>query len=63
MYHAVRKLSDQIKYTERKGVPFIWLPPVQDGGQHEVKDMSARTQAPADPQTWEPNKEKLDAAA
>jgi histidyl-tRNA synthetase len=56
MYHAVRKLSDQIKYAERKGIPYVWLPPVQDGGTHEVKNMSERSQGPADPQTWSPDK-------
>ncbi len=49
LYHAARKLDDQLKYAMKKQIPFVWLP-FADG--HQVKDMTARTQTAADPTTW-----------
>jgi len=49
MYHAAKKFGDQLKYASRKNIPFVWI--VRDG-KHEVKDMNAQTQSPADPKTW-----------
>ena len=49
MYHAPKKMGDQLKYASKKGIPFVW---VVRGGAHEVKDMAAQTQESADPQTW-----------
>jgi histidyl-tRNA synthetase len=49
MYHAPKKIGDQLKYAAKKNLPFVWF--VRDG-QHEVKDMTAQTQSPADPNTW-----------
>ena len=50
MYHAPKKMGDQLKYASKKGIPFVW---VVRGGAHEVKDMAAQTQESADPKTWE----------
>lgn len=49
MYHAPKKMGDQLKYAAKKNVPFVWF--VRDG-KHEVKDMNAQTQEQADPNTW-----------
>jgi histidyl-tRNA synthetase len=49
MYHAPKKIGDQMKYAAKKNLPFVWF--VRDGA-HEVKDMIAQTQSPADPKTW-----------
>lgn len=62
MYHAAKKVGDQIKYANRKNIPFVWFPPFESGGAHEVKDMIAGTQTPADPQNWQPKKEHKNAA-
>jgi histidyl-tRNA synthetase len=53
-YHAPQKLARQLTYAEKKGIPFVWFPPFDDGGKHEVKDMGAKTQSEADPATWVP---------
>jgi histidyl-tRNA synthetase len=53
-YHAPQKLARQLSYAERKGIPFVWFPPFDDGNPHEVKNMAAGTQTPADPATWRP---------
>ncbi len=49
MYHAPKKIGDQMKYAAKKNLPFVWF--VRDGA-HEVKDMKAQTQSAADPKTW-----------
>lgn len=52
-YHQADKLAKQIRYASRKGIPFVWFPPFEDGRSHEVKDMASGTQGPADPSNWE----------
>lgn len=49
LYHAAKKIPDQLKYASKKGIPFVWFP-FKDG--HQVKDMASGEQVPADPQTW-----------
>lgn len=49
MYHAPKKIGDQMKYASKKGIPYVWF--VRDG-KHEIKNMIAQTQEEADPQTW-----------
>ncbi|PZO88195.1 MAG: histidine--tRNA ligase [Micavibrio aeruginosavorus] len=49
MYHAPKKIGDQLKYASKKNLPYVWF--VRDG-KHEVKDMINQTQAEADPATW-----------
>jgi len=53
MYHEERKMDAQLRYAARKGIPYVWFP--SSGSRpHEVKDMTAGTQAPADPAIWFP---------
>ncbi|MCB1783446.1 MAG: histidine--tRNA ligase [Alphaproteobacteria bacterium] len=52
MYHAPQKIKKQLAYAEKKGIPYIWFPPFEDGQPHEVKDMANGTQAPATPENW-----------
>ena len=51
-YHAPQKISRQMSYAEKKGIPFVWFPPFDENGAHEVKDMAKGEQSPADPKTW-----------
>jgi histidyl-tRNA synthetase len=43
------KYGRQIRYAERRGIPFVWFP---DAG--EVRDIRSGDQASADPATWAP---------
>jgi len=43
------KFGKQIRYAERRGIPFVWFP-TDAGG--EVKDIRSGDQMPADPATW-----------
>jgi histidyl-tRNA synthetase len=55
------KFGKQIKYADRRGIPFVWFTS-QDGGgtlTHEVKDIRSGEQVPADPEAWTPPAEDL----
>ena len=45
-----QKFGKQIRYAERRGIPFVWFP----GEPHEVKDIRSGDQTAADPATWTP---------
>jgi hypothetical protein len=32
-----------------KGIPYVWFSPFEDGGVHEVKDMTGEKQVVTDP--------------
>lgn len=53
LYHQPDKLAKQIRYASRKGIPFVWFPPFEDGKPHEVKDMASGDQCEAHPATWQ----------
>ena len=54
---SAAKFGKQIRYADRRGVPFVWF--VDAEGGHEVKDIRSGEQAPADPQTWAPPESDL----
>jgi len=54
MYHIPGKIAQQLRYVSRKGIPYAWFPPFENGGVHEVKDMATEMQVVADPMTWSP---------
>jgi len=62
MYHAAKKTGDQFKYASRKNIPYVWIPPFEDGQQHQVKNMITGEQYNADPETWHPQQEGKNAA-
>ena len=53
-YHAPQKIAKQMSYAEKKGIPFVWFPPFDEAGSHEVKNMSSGAQTKADIETWKP---------
>lgn len=52
LYHAPQKIGKQFGYAEKKGIPYVWLPPSENEDYHQVKDMAQKTQDKADPATW-----------
>lgn len=50
---SAAKYGRQIRYAERRGIPFVWFPLGRENG-HEVKDIRQGDQVPADPATWWP---------
>ncbi len=53
-----QKFGKQIRYAERRGIPFVWFPATGEPG-HEVKDIRSGAQEAADPDTWSPPSEDL----
>ncbi|WP_306367183.1 histidine--tRNA ligase [Nocardiopsis sp. CC223A] len=54
VFHSTAKVGKQIQYAAKKGIPFVWFPPFDEDGGHEVKDMGSGEQAAADPAAWSP---------
>lgn len=54
VFHSTAKVGKQIQYASKKGIPFVWFPPFEEGGEHEVKDMAKGEQGTADPAVWSP---------
>jgi histidyl-tRNA synthetase len=50
---SAQKYGKQIRYAERRGIPFVWFPGVE-GAPDEVKDIRSGVQVPSDPDTWNP---------
>jgi histidyl-tRNA synthetase len=50
---APQKFGKQIRYAERRGIPFVWFPG-RDGGPDQVKDIRSGDQVDADPDSWAP---------
>jgi len=55
VYHQADKLNRQLRYASRKGIPYVWFPPFDADGGHEVKDMVSGDQHGADPAEWVPS--------
>jgi histidyl-tRNA synthetase len=55
-----QKYGKQIRYAERRGIPFVWFPGSADlATGDEIKDIRSGAQGPADPATWLPPIEDL----
>ncbi|HEU5038182.1 MAG TPA: histidine--tRNA ligase [Nocardioides sp.] len=55
---SAQKFGKQIRYAERRGIPYVWFPGSADAGD-EVKDIRSGEQVAADPATWTPPTEDL----
>jgi histidyl-tRNA synthetase len=50
---APQKFGKQIRYADRRGIPFVWFPGADDAVD-QVKDIRSGEQVDADPDAWEP---------
>lgn len=50
---SAQKFGKQIRYAERRGIPYVWFPASGDD-RHQVKDIRNGDQVDADPDTWAP---------
>jgi histidyl-tRNA synthetase len=53
------KYGKQIRFAERRGIPFVWFPGSGEDGGGQVKDIRSGEQVDADPATWNPPAEDL----
>jgi len=49
---SAQKFGKQIRYAERRGIPYVWFPDAD-----EVKDIRSGDQVAADPDSWTPAEE------
>jgi histidyl-tRNA synthetase len=65
VYHEAAKLDKQIRYAERKGIPYVWFTGAGTGADDsdgEVRDLRSRQQVPASAASWCPPEDDLRAA-
>ncbi len=55
------KFGKQIRYADRRGIPFVWFPSGDSvpGSVGQVKDIRSGAQVDADPHAWEPPADDL----
>jgi histidyl-tRNA synthetase len=51
---SAQKYGRQIRYAERRGIPFVWFPGGGTGGSDQVKDIRSGDQVAADVTVWSP---------
>ncbi len=56
---SAAKFGKQIRFAERRGIPYVWFPGETDAGDagdagDTVKDIRSGEQIPADPAIWQP---------
>jgi histidyl-tRNA synthetase len=57
---TAQKYGRQIRYAERRGIPFVWFPgPAGTAESDTVKDIRSGEQVPADPASWLPPTDDL----
>jgi histidyl-tRNA synthetase len=54
---APDKYGKQIRFAERRGIPYVWFP--QDGAADQVRDIRSGDQVEADSESWVPPAEDL----
>ncbi|GAB3843981.1 histidine--tRNA ligase [Micromonospora andamanensis] len=55
---SAAKFGKQIRYAERRGIPYVWFPGA-DGAPDEVKDIRSGEQSPAASGEWTPPRQDL----
>ncbi len=54
-----QKFGKQIRFAERRGIPYVWFLPASPGEGHQVKDIRSGDQVGADPDAWIPPTDDL----
>ncbi len=55
---SAQKFGKQIRYAERRGIPYVWFPGT-DSADGQVKDIRSGAQVDADPDLWRPPDQDL----
>ncbi len=53
------RFGKQIRFAERRGIPFVWFPGAADGGGDQVRDIRSGEQVDAAADAWAPPAEDL----
>ena len=50
---SAARFGKQIRYADRRGIPFVWFPGAAENGSDQVKDIRSGEQVDADATSWE----------
>ncbi len=50
---SAARFGKQIRYAERRGIPYVWFPGDESGDGDAVKDIRSGAQVPAEAATWQ----------
>lgn len=53
------KFGKQIRYADRRGIPYVWFAATAQGEEDQVKDIRSGDQVGADPKVWTPPEQDL----
>ena len=53
------KFGKQIRYAERRGIPYVWFPGASESGDDQVKDIRSGEQVDAAAASWQPPAEDV----
>ena len=59
VFPSPQKFGKQIKYAEKKGIPFVWFPAFHDNEADRVRDIRTGEQVESDATTWTPSDEDI----
>lgn len=59
VFHAPQRFGKQIRHADRRGIPFVWFPAMDDTDGDSVRDLRSGEQVPADAATWSPPDDDL----
>ncbi len=54
VFHEPLRFGKQIRHADRRGIPFVWFPPLAGDDKDSVRDLRSGAQVPADAATWTP---------
>ena len=54
VYHLPQKFGKQIRYAERKGIPYVWFPSMTEGEADQLRDIRSGAQVDVDAENWCP---------
>lgn len=60
VFPSPQKFGKQIKYAEKKGIPFVWFPSFDAGEVDRVRDIRTGDQVDAEAASWTPSDEDID---
>lgn len=55
VFDEPKKFGEQIRYANRKGIPYVWFYNADEQGNHQVRNLSAGDQQQVDLATWTPD--------
>ena len=50
---SAARFGKQIRYADRRGIPYVWFPGAAEDGSDQVKDIRSGEQVDADAGTWQ----------